>query len=120
MPEVEWNKRKTTHEKTCQRIVKEAKKQHHANKGVEDMTKAQRQAYEHYSGTTHFQNFPHPHPDISEYRVEVVGGDEETPGGTHTTIGFRHNTPLGVVRENDHAFVDVAALLDNLDDDSTC
>lgn len=61
------------------------------------------------------QNLPSPHPEISEYRVEVVVGDEESPKGTFTTIGFRHSTPIGVAREDEHASVDVAALLDELD-----
>ena len=61
------------------------------------------------------QNYPHPHPDISEYRVQVVVGDEERPEGSHTTIGFRHEMPLGVAREDEFASVDVAALLNELD-----
>lgn len=59
------------------------------------------------------------HPDISEYRVEVVVGTEESPEGSHTTIGFRHATPLGVAREDEHASVDVAALLNELDGKKT-
>ena len=62
------------------------------------------------------QNYPNPHPDISEYRVEVVVGTKEDKEGTHTTLGFRHNTPLGVAREDEYAGVDVAALLNELDE----
>lgn len=65
------------------------------------------------------QNYPSQNPEASEYRMEVVVGDEKHPEGTHTTISFRHNAKLGVAREDEHAFVDVAALLDDLDDDST-
>jgi len=61
------------------------------------------------------QNFPHPNPAVSEYRVEVIVGDEEHEEGSHTVIGFRHETALGVAREDDYASVDVAALLDELD-----
>jgi hypothetical protein len=62
------------------------------------------------------QNVREDKPDRSEYRVEVVVGNKKFPEGTHTTISFKHDTKLGVSREDEHASVDVAALLDELDD----
>lgn len=58
---------------------------------------------------------PRPHPDITEWRVEVMVGDEETPAGTFTAIGFRHNTMVGVARDDKYVDVDVAAILADLD-----
>ena len=56
LPEAEWKKRSAAHAKMCARINKLRGKQTHHNDGVkrEDMTKVQRQAWEHYSGTGHF------------------------------------------------------------------
>lgn len=61
------------------------------------------------------QNYPHPAPDESEYRMQVVVGDKKHPEGTHTTISFRHDAKLGVAREDEHVTVDVAALLDEIE-----
>ena len=58
---------------------------------------------------------PPPHPLITEFRVEVVVADEHDAQGTHTTIGFRHGTLIGVSREDEYVDVDVAAILNDLD-----
>lgn len=62
------------------------------------------------------QNFPHPDPRFSEYRLEIVVGAEETEAGARTTIRFPNEVPLGVAREDDFVDVDVSALLADLDD----
>jgi hypothetical protein len=42
------------------------------------------------------QTVPRPHPEITEWRVEVVVKDEHDDEGAHTTIGFRDATLVGV------------------------
>jgi hypothetical protein len=53
MPKDEWKQKKTAHQKMYAKVNKWAAKQHHADSGtlVKNMTDAQRQAYEFYSGT---------------------------------------------------------------------
>jgi len=63
------------------------------------------------------ETIPRPHPEITEWRVEVVVTDGEDEKGTHTTIGFRHNTLVGVVREDKYVETDVASILADLDKD---
>lgn len=57
------------------------------------------------------QTVPRPHPEIIEWRVEVVVGDETDETGAHTTIGFRDATLVGVARDDAFVDVDVAAIL---------
>lgn len=61
------------------------------------------------------QTVPRPHPLITEWRVEVVVGDESDEVGTHTTIGFRDATLVGVAREDAYVDVDVAAILSDIE-----
>jgi len=63
------------------------------------------------------QTVPRPHPQITEWRVEVVVSDENDEQGAHTTIGFRDGTLVGVARDDAYVDVDVAAILSNLDND---
>jgi len=63
------------------------------------------------------ETVPRPHPDITEWRLEVVVGTEETPAGTHTSIGFRHDTMVGVAREDEYVDTDVAAILADMDNE---
>ena len=65
------------------------------------------------------QTVPSPHPMITEWRVEVMVGDDSEEAGTHTTIGFRHTTLVGVAREDAYVETDIAALLADLDKDET-
>lgn len=51
---------------------------------------------------------PSPHPEITEFRVEIFDAIDEPRQGSGT-LGFRHATRLGVARQED--FVDVAAIL---------
>jgi hypothetical protein len=53
LPKDEWEKKKAQHKKLYGNLNKKAKKQHHRNAGTkpENMTPAQRQAFEHYSGS---------------------------------------------------------------------
>jgi len=64
------------------------------------------------------QTIPSPHPEIIEWRVEVMVGDQETGAGEHTTIGFRHATPIGVVREDRYVETDIASILAEIDGNS--
>ena len=64
------------------------------------------------------ETVPSPHPEITEWRIEVVVGSEENEVGTHTTIGFRHNTLVGVAREDQYVDTDMAAIFAELDKDS--
>jgi len=59
------------------------------------------------------QTVPRPHPDITEWRVETIIGDDEE--GAHTTIGFRHSTLIGVARDDEFVNVDIAAILQEVD-----
>lgn len=63
------------------------------------------------------ETIPRPHPEITEWRIEVVVGDTTTETGTHTTIGFRHNTLVGVAREDRYVNTDMAAIFAELDDE---
>lgn len=61
------------------------------------------------------QTVPRPHPEITEWRVEVVVADEHDETGAHTTIGFRDGTLVGVAREDAYVDVDVAAILSDIE-----
>jgi hypothetical protein len=52
LPKEEWKQKKAAHKKLYGNLNKKASKQHHRNKGTKpkNMTAAQLQAYEHYSG----------------------------------------------------------------------
>lgn len=65
------------------------------------------------------ETIPRPHPEITEWRIEVMVGDETNEKGTHTTIGFRHNTMVGIVRDDQYVDTDVAAILSDLDNESS-
>lgn len=56
VPEADWKKRKTAHEKLFSMVRAELKTQHHRGKGttVKGLTEAQKQAYEVYSGNQTF------------------------------------------------------------------
>jgi hypothetical protein len=58
---------------------------------------------------------PRPNPELTQWRVEVVVGDDSEEEGTHTTISFRHNTLVGVAREDKFVDTDIASLLADLD-----
>ena len=58
---------------------------------------------------------PRPHPEITEWRLEVVVGDNDE--GTHTTLGFRDGTLVGVARADEFVSVDIAAILNGIDED---
>ena len=60
------------------------------------------------------ETIPRPHPNLTQWRMEVVVGTEETPQGTFTAISFQHNTLVGVVREDEYVDTDVAAMLAGL------
>jgi len=80
-----------------------------------DVVFANREEGVEFCGRVLGENLPHPTPDESEYRMQVVVGSKEYPEGTHTTISFEHDAKLGVAREDEYVTVDVAALLDELD-----
>ena len=58
---------------------------------------------------------PRPRPEITQFRVEVVVGDEKGPEGTHTVLDFRHGTQVGVVREDEYVDVDIGAILGEIE-----
>lgn len=62
------------------------------------------------------ETLPRPKSGLTEWRVEVVVGTEETPTGSFTSISFQHNTLVGIAREDKYVDVDVASILADLDE----
>lgn len=63
------------------------------------------------------QTLPSSHPMIMEWRVEIINAVDPSEEGTHTTIGFRHDTMVGVAREDQYVDTDVAAILADLENE---
>src|SRR5574338_1433571 len=73
VPEAEWRKRKAAHLKMYGKVRQLQEKQHHRDKGkaLKDLTPAERQAYECYSGQQLLEGWPKGVP--SPCRINMAG-----------------------------------------------